>query len=151
MYPAAIVGLLLILPVLSAAVEVMLQHVPFSYLLLGRWLVFWAVGVRLLLAGFIQIVRPRYTADTMLSLDDPVSPFAIRELGFANTAIGIIGTGTLVAPDWSTPATLAGGVFYGLAGIHQVTRRRRNRTQNVAMVSDLIVAAALLSLPALRL
>jgi hypothetical protein len=47
-------------------VEALVTHAPLDlWLLLGRWFVFWAVGVRLLTAGIRQIAQPRFTAETI--------------------------------------------------------------------------------------
>jgi hypothetical protein len=68
----------------------------------------------------------------------------VRELGFANAAMGTVGTASLFVRGWTTPMAIVGVVFYGLAGVNHLTDHDRNRLQNVAMVSDLFVAAVLL-------
>jgi hypothetical protein len=69
----------------------------------------------------------------------------VRELGIANTAIGSLGVGSIWFPEWVLPAALAGTIFYGLAGINHITHKNRNKLQNVAMLSDLLMAAVLLA------
>ena len=69
----------------------------------------------------------------------------VRELGIANLAIGTVGTGSLLVPEWLPAAALAGMIFYGLAGINHAFQPHRNRLENVAMVSDLFVAVVLLA------
>jgi hypothetical protein len=146
MYFIVVAALLFVLPLASIAVETFLGHhgLP-AMVLVGKWFVFWGVGVRLLMAGLRQIVQPRYTAETILGIKDPDSLLIVRELGFANSAIGIIGVGSIFFPRWVLPVAIAGAVFYGLAGINHVMHKKRNRLQNVAMISDLFVAAILLS------
>jgi hypothetical protein len=68
----------------------------------------------------------------------------VRELGFANIAIGSVGVVSLSVAGWRVAAALAGGIFYGLAGINHAMQHHRNRLENVAMVSDLAAAAFLL-------
>jgi hypothetical protein len=70
--------------------------------------------------------------------------FVVRELGFANTALGVVGVGSIFAPAWVPPATIAGTIFYGLAGINHLRHQPRNSHQNFAMVTDLIIALILL-------
>jgi hypothetical protein len=62
----------------------------------AKWYVFWAVGVRLSLAGLRQIVQPGYTAETILGLKGAASLFVVREMGFAK-AMGSIGIASLFA------------------------------------------------------
>ena len=69
----------------------------------GQLHVFWAVGVRLFIAGLRQIVQPRYTAETILGVKDPDATLIVRELGFANTAIGSAGLGSIYLAGWVLP------------------------------------------------
>jgi hypothetical protein len=110
----------------------------------GKWLVFWMVGVRLLLAGLRQIVQPRYTAEQILGVKDPDAALIVRELGVANIAMGSVAAASLFFRNWEFPMALVGTVFYALAGINHVTDKHRNKLQSIAMFSDLFAAAALL-------
>jgi hypothetical protein len=89
-------------------------------------------------------LQPRYTAEVILALKSGESLVIIRQLGFANVAIGLIGAGSAVFPTWRPAAALAGGVVYGLAGANHVLRPHRGKLENVAMVSDLWAALVLL-------
>ncbi len=143
-YALIVLALMLILPIASSLLEVFLDnHGIFALSVFLKWFVFWPVGVRLLLAGLRQIIQPRYTAETILGLKSPEVQIVVRELGFANVAIGSIGTLSLAAPDWIVPAGLAGAIFYLLAGINHALHKPRNRNQNFAMVSDLSIALVL--------
>jgi hypothetical protein len=137
-----VVGLLLVLPCASIAVEA--AHAPMTAALVLKWFVFSAVGLRLLLAGIRQIVQPRYTAEVILGIEAEDAQLLVRELGFANAAMGTAGIASLFVRGWTTPMAFVGFVFYGLAGVNHLTDHDRNRLQNVAMVSDLFVAAVLL-------
>jgi hypothetical protein len=134
-----VLALMLVLPIAS----IVLDDAPLSAVLVGTWFVFWAVGIRLLLAGIRQIVQPRYTAKTILGIESDDSLVLVRELGFANVAIGCIGAASLVVDGWWKPAAIAGAIFYGLAGINHTRHPGRNRLQNIAMVSDLFIAVVL--------
>ena len=111
--------------------------------ILAKWYVFWAVGVRLFIAGLRQIIQPRYTAQTILGIKGEDALLIVRELGFANTALGSIGLASILAPSWVLPAAFAAAIFYGLAGINHVPHGHRNKLENVAMVSDLFAALVL--------
>jgi hypothetical protein len=142
MYYVIVAAFMLVLPVASVVIEI--RHGALvSAALIGRWFVFWGVGVRLLLAGLRQMLQPGYTAETIFGIKDRDAQIVVRELGFANTAIGTIGVATLVAPGWTLPAAIAGAIFYGLAGLNHLRQDERNRLENVAMISDLFIAVVL--------
>jgi hypothetical protein len=134
-----------VLPSACTAGEVLIGNMPFSLVVVGKWFVLWSVGVRLLLAGLRQIFQPRYTAQVILSLKSQESLILVRELGFANFAIGLVGIGSTVFPSWRLAGALAGGVFYALAGANHVLQPHRGKLETIAMVSDLWAAGVLLT------
>jgi hypothetical protein len=107
MYIGMLIVSMLIFPMASIALEVFFHsHGVLDVAIVGKWFVFWAVGVRLLIAGLRQIVQPRYTAETILGVKDPDAMLIVRELGFANTAIGSAGLGSLYLAGWVLPAAV---------------------------------------------
>jgi hypothetical protein len=134
-----------VLPIACAAGEMLIGNVPFSLVAVGKWFVLWSVGVRLLLAGLRQIFQPRYTAQVILSLKNDESLILVRELGFANFAIGLVGIGSAIFPSWRPAGALAGGVFYALAGVNHALQAHRGKLEGIAMVSDLWASAILLA------
>ncbi len=145
MYYAIVATVMFLFPLLSIAIAATVHPVFPELLLVGKWYVFWAVGVRLLLAGLRQIIQPRYTAQTILGIQGEEVLLVVRELGFANVSLGVLGCISLLSAHWVVPAALAGGLFYALAGINHTLHGPRNRLQSVAMVSDLFAAAVLLA------
>jgi hypothetical protein len=133
-----------VFPLLSVGAEAWTTGAPIDAALIGKWFVFWAVGCRLFLAGLRQIVQPAYTARVILGLEHDESHILVRELGFANVALGAVGVLALFVPSWRLAAALAGGVFYGLAGVNHLFHAHRNRLENVAMVSDVFASIVLL-------
>jgi hypothetical protein len=71
--------------------------------LVGKWFTFWAVGVRLFLAGASQVFRPQFTLQGILGVKDPGANVIVRELGFANISMGTLGLLSLVYPAWVVP------------------------------------------------
>jgi hypothetical protein len=104
--------------------------------LAGKWYVFWACGIRLLLAGIRQVSQPRFTATEFFDLDNVKAFPIVREIGFGNLAIGILGICTIFRPAWLVPAAIVGGVYYGLAGLGHLMCDERNWMETLAMVSD---------------
>ncbi|HKS57152.1 MAG TPA: DUF6790 family protein [Steroidobacteraceae bacterium] len=144
MYYIVVATLMFAFPLLSVGIEASTTGASIDAALIGKWFVFWAVGCRLFLAGMRQIVQPGYTARVILGLEHAESQLVVRELGFANVAIGCIGIASLFMPSWRLAGALAGGIFYGLAGVNHTVHAHRNRLENVAMVSDLCAALVLL-------
>lgn len=128
------------LPIASIAIDYSSQPGTSLLVLIGKWFVFWGVGVRLLLAGASQALRPAFTASHILGVKDPTAEKIVAELGYANVATGLAGMLSLVWSDWIAPAGLAGGLFLGLAGLKHATNADRNAKENLAMATDFLVA-----------
>jgi hypothetical protein len=148
MYIPMVAALMLVIPLISIVVQLAsndpgILTAATLMPIVAKWYVFWAVGVRLFLAGVRQIVQPRFTAETILGLKGEESLLLVRELGFANTAFGSVGLATLLASTWVVPVAVAAAIFYGLAGINHAVQKHRNPLENVAMTSDLFAAAVL--------
>ena len=137
MYFAAVVLLMLIFPLVSVIAEAAFSsHSPGIVFLAGRWYVFWAVGIRLFIAGARQVIQPQFTAEEIFGIRDRASFAIVREVGFANLSMGILGICTLFRAGWVVPAALAGGLYYGLAGMGHIPRKARNVKEYTAMISD---------------
>jgi hypothetical protein len=148
MYVVIVIALMFLFPLVSIVAQIVLtDHGALTAAaalgIMAKWYVFWAVGVRLSLAGLRQIFQPRYTAQTILGLNGSDALILVRELGFANAAIGAAGLGTLFAPSWVPPLAMVGAIFYGLAGINHCFHKNRNGLQNLALVSDLFAGVIL--------
>jgi len=152
MYLAAIILLMLVLPLLSVAAETpMLPDATAMMPLIGKWFTFWAVGVRLFLAGLNQVFRPQFTAEEIFGIGDPGAQGLVREIGFGNLAIGTLGILSLFYPDFLVPAAIVGGLFYGLAGAGHIVRKDKNVKEQIALVSDLAIFLLLAAFVASRL
>jgi hypothetical protein len=140
MYLAMIILLMGVFPALSVLVEFCILHSSADLLwLIGKWFVFWGVGVRLMLAGLRQIANPTFTADVIFGVKEKAALTIVQELGFANLSIGLLGVLVLVRSEWTVLAAITGGLFYVLAGVKHLIKGDRNRTENIAMVSDLLI------------
>jgi hypothetical protein len=112
--------------------------------LIGKWFVFWAVGVRLLLAGVRQYLQPAFTSRDILGIESPDVFVLVRELGGANLAAGIVGLASIVQPTFVLPSAIGSGVFYFVAGTEHLKEKQRGTKETIAMVSDLFVALVLI-------
>jgi hypothetical protein len=141
MYFLMIALLMLVMPLASIFMETGLRP---DLAVAGKWFVFWMVGVRLFAAGARQILQPRYTAETILGIKGDANLVVVRELGFANLALGCGGIATLAAPSWTPPLALVGGIFYAAAGLQHALQSGRNKVERFAMATDLFAAVVLL-------
>jgi len=79
MYVATVVLLLLVLPLGSVAIEAARSASAVAYItLLGKWFVFWAVGVRLFIAGVRQVFQPSFTAVEIFGIHEPKTLAIVR-------------------------------------------------------------------------
>lgn len=149
MYFVVIALFMLVLPAASIAAEYAWLHTSADLVALtGKWFAFWGVGMRLGLAGLRQAFNPAFTARDIFEIEDERVHPVVRELGFANLSLALLGLLALL-PGWATPAALAGGLFFALAGWKHVVARERNLTRAVAMVSDVFIALVLIGYVAL--
>lgn len=150
MYFASVLLLLLILPLASIAAEaIRFGHSITDMGLIGKWFVFWAVGARLFLAGVRQVFQPSFTAVEIFEIHEPKALAIVRELGFANLSMGLLGLCSLWHKEWLMPAGIVGGLYYGLAGLGHVSQPHKNAKEYTAMISDgfafLVLLASVLS------
>jgi uncharacterized protein DUF6790 len=144
MYFIFVVLLMFVLPVASIATEVLwFRDGAGLMFLIGKWFVFWTVGVRLLLAGIRQVVQPRFTAESIFDVKDPAANAMVREIGFGNLAMGTVGLASPAQPAWLVPAAIVGGLYYGLAGAGHLFRSDWNFNEQTALVSDLMIFVVL--------
>ena len=145
MYMLTIVLLMFVFPLASILLELFVFKSGAGLLLLiGKWFVFWCVGLRLFLAGLRQAISPRFTAEEIFGIKSQEPLPIVEELGFANLSIGILGLSSILNGAWVMPAAIAGGLFYGLAGIRHLLSKEKNFFTNSAMTSNLFVFALLL-------
>ena len=112
-YFYSILLLMLLLPVISIAID--LDGRPYTGLMeaTGKWFVFWAIGFRLLMAGLRQTIKPAFTAKEIFHLEGNESLVIVRELGFANICFGLVGLLSIFIPQWRSSAAFTGGLTWG--------------------------------------
>jgi hypothetical protein len=137
-------GLLFVAPLLSITGEVIFEHTSCTWMLVGKWFVFWTTGIRLFTAGISQSSNPAFTAG-IFKMKTQESYIVIRELGFANISLGVMGILSVLNDQWRMLAALTGCLFFGLAGIQHIFKKPDSTNEIIAMTGDLFVAIILLS------
>lgn len=139
-YLLSIVFIMFVFPLLSMIIEGISDHSRTHLIeLIGKWFVFWAIGIRLFMAGINQVMRPGFTVQKIFKIDDPQSHAFVRELGFANISIGTLGLLSLFVPQLLLSAAISGGLFLGLAGIHHIIKKPASTNEYIAMITDLLI------------
>jgi hypothetical protein len=138
LYLISVIFTMLILPVISLVLERMSHPMSICYLI-GKWFVFWAIGVRLFLAGLRQASNPSFTAKEIFHIQGTESFAVIRELGFGNLAIGTGGIVSLLHPEWTSIMAIVGGLYFGLAGTLHLFKKVDSFNEIIALVSDLFI------------
>jgi hypothetical protein len=145
MSPAGPALLLLVFPIGCLAVDALVFNAGASALmaLVGKWFTFWAVGVRLFVAGLAQLARPQTTARAVFGAKGGPANAIVREVGCANLAFGALGIASLAMSSWIVPAALAGGLYYGLTGVGRVIRGPGSDGGQIVLAMELFVCAVL--------
>lgn len=146
MYKVMVIGLMVVLPIVSAIVELVLTGSSANVLaVIGKWFLFWGVGVRLTIAGISQSFKPSFTAENILGEKGSSGANQIvQELGFANLGFGIVG---LIAPwvaGWAVPAAIPAAIFLGIAGLRHIAKPNKNGKEWLATLTDLLVSVVLI-------
>jgi len=146
-YIIGVSALTFLFPAASAAVEyytcsgsfIMLHGGTFLTALVGKWFIFYAVGIRLLLAGIRQIKNPSFTAKEIFHIEsDAVLPI-VRELGFANLCAGLVGIIALFVPQWRIVSAFSSGLYYGIAGLYHFIKKPAGANEQFALITDIII------------
>ena len=143
-YLIVVLLLMLVFPLSSIAIENRLYLVPLSWGLIGKWFVFWVVGVRLFTAGIRQVLKPAFTAQEIFHIKSEESFVVVKELGFANICMGLIGLLSILKPGWCPLAAIGGGLYFGFAGTEHIIKKPVSANETIAMVSDLLFFALMM-------
>jgi hypothetical protein len=138
-YLISVLLFMLILPVASILIQWQVSKAEIGWPLIGKWFVFWSVGIRLFIAGLRQATKPAFTAKEIFHMTGDESYVVIRELGFANLCFGTLGILSLFKPEWRPAAAIAGGLYFGLAGVQHLFKKPDSRNELIAMVSDIYI------------
>jgi hypothetical protein len=129
-------SLAIILPALSVLWDNLHEQETIGWDLIGKWFIFYGVGIRLFTAGISQASNPAFTG-SIFKMKTQDSFVIIRELGFANIAMGVMGVLSVLNNNWRVLAAVTGGLFLGLAGIQHLFKKPDSQNELIAMLYDL--------------
>lgn len=150
LYEISVIFFFVIVPVIGTVVEMMYFNPSENvFILLLKWFAFSGVGLRLFSAGLKQAINPSFTATEIFKADEK-SYLIVRELGFANICIGIIGIISFFFSDFMLAAAVAGSLYFGLAGCLHLFHKR-DKDEIFAMISDFFIFFVLATLIVVKL
>lgn len=140
--------IVLLLMLIFPSASVIIDHGYFNpnadiILLVGKWFVFWAVGIRLFTAGLKQAINPAFTASEIFHLQSAETHVIVKELGYANICMGALAILSLFIPGWRSAAAFTGGLYMGIAGVYHIFKKPEGANEVIAMVSDLFILAVM--------
>jgi len=135
----------LVIPAGGVVAEHLMHAVPWSALLLSKWFIFTAGGLRLLIAGIKQAMDPAFTAQRIFHIQGAESLPIVRELGFANVCMGSLGVISLFAPGWRLAAAFACGLYFTFAALGHIAKKPVGPNERLALWSDVLIAVGLVA------
>ena len=116
----------------------------FNWNLIGKWFVFWGIGVRLFIAGVRQIIKPAFTAQEIFNISSEESFVIVKELGYSNLCMGLMGIFSVFSPCWTIIIAVGGGLYFGFAGVQHIIKKPVSMNENIALVSDFWIFGVML-------
>ncbi|HTE25906.1 DUF6790 family protein [Flavitalea sp.] len=138
------ISLLCILPAASVTAEIVKEQIPIHWTIVAKWFIFWAAGIRLFTAGLKQAANPEFTAREIFRFTSKDSYVVIRELGFANIALGAMGILSVINEHWRLLAAITSCIFFGFAALQHYSKKPDTPNEFVALVYDTSVFIILL-------
>jgi hypothetical protein len=139
-YLIAVSVLTFVLPAICTVAQLLInKDTKFLFELFGKWFIFFAVGLRLFLAGIKQITSPAFTAKEIFHINSIDSFPIVRELGFSNLCFGLIGLISLFQPSWRIVSAFGSGLYYGLAGLQHYLKKPAGINEKFALVTDVLI------------
>jgi hypothetical protein len=143
-YFISVFALIVVFPVVLFLSECFIFQRTLSFAVFAKWFIFSAAGLRLFVAGLKQAINPSFTARQIFHIESTDSYPILRELGFANICLGLLGISSLFKPEWRLASAFASGLYYGIAGFQHLLRKPVSKNEYFALWTDLLVFIVLL-------
>ena len=100
--------------------------------------------VRLFIAGVRQIIKPAFTAKEIFNISSEESFVIVKELGYSNFCMGLMGIFSVFNPCWTLIIAIGGGLYFGLAGVQHMTKKPVSTNETIALISDIWIFGVML-------
>ena len=138
------ISIVFILPLLSVAFEEIAKGTTTSWQLIGKWFIFWVLGIQLFTIGIRQASDPASEALKIFKLNGKNVYVIIRRLGFANISLGILGILSLINNHWRQIGAISGISFFGFAVLQNLSQKVKTRNEIIAVISDILTSVVML-------
>lgn len=138
-----IILIMVVMPAICIVIELLRSKSGLSLNVVIKWILFWTVGIRSLSAGLVQLIHPQYTAETIFHLTGNEFYIFIRELGVANTAIGLSAIISFKMINWRVPVAFISFIFNLFLSINHIVNFQAGLNEAVSLGADLFVVVAL--------
>jgi len=147
LYEMSVIVFFALLPTTAVIIDIYISKFQVNtFSTMFKWFVFSGVGLRLFAAGLKQAINPSFTAKEIFKVSEEKSFLIVKEVGFANISIGLIGILSLYLPEFRLSAAITGGLYFGLAGCLHLFNKRRSREEIFPMVTDYFIFFVLITL-----
>lgn len=145
LYEISVILLFAVLPIIGTVAEIVFfsASLHISGLLL-KWFTFSGIGLRLFSAGLKQAINPSFTATKIFKADVKSYPI-VREVGFSNICLGVLGILSFFFTDFILAAAITGCLYFGLAGFLRLLYKR-DQNEIFTTISNFFIFAVLVVL-----
>ncbi|MFT3704302.1 MAG: hypothetical protein QM802_18180 [Agriterribacter sp.] len=123
------------LPALSVLIQHHVTKETITASLLGKWFILWVLGVRLLVVGFVQVVRRGRSA--VQQSEDGLD--LVKIAGLVKMGLSLLGFLCVTHPQWSLLPTITVGIYLGLAGFQHDFKKPSTTEGWISMIYDMVV------------
>jgi len=145
MYEISVILFFAIVPIAGAVTEIAVSAISSNTSgVLLKWFAFSGIGLRLFSAGLKQSIQPSFTATEIFKADEKSYPI-VREVGFSNISLGVLGILSFFFSDFRLAAAVTGGLYFGLAGFLRLLYKR-DKNEVFTTITDFLIFLVLLVL-----
>ncbi len=126
------------LPFITAIAIHYATTTPINGLLLGRWFVFWTIGVRLMVAGLTEVMSSRRQGN-IIFLQGSESGEYRKIIGYLKILLAALGFLCMIKAQSSLIAALTAGIYLGLTGFRHDFKKPCTAIEWLYLGYDIIV------------
>ncbi len=142
--PFSVLLLMFTFPALSLWIEFVTREVVLTPLLIGKWFIFWGMGIQLTLSGATQLLLPGGALRKRFGLTGRGSFPLVREYGILSLALGVVAITSLFREEYRPAAALAGALFFGLRSGCAVIGKPGTGAELILFLTDLVLFSLIL-------
>ncbi len=127
------------MPLCSIIIELIYKKDSPDPGLIGKWFIFWGLGVYLLASGIVHMVRPLADLNRFYGSKDQVARGMVRKLGIAKITMGVAGILSLFNGQLLEITALMTVVYFGMTTLWYFLRKADPAYEAFTLVSDLML------------